>query len=125
VSRADFEKVQTLIIQGPEDGAVLSAGGPGRPEGISRGYFVKPTVFAGVRNEIAIVREKIRGSRVMSPCSNNETIENCKPGIATATRVLYGGIGPGASHVRLHGSDGASFTGKDEESGERISLSGK
>lgn len=106
VSKADFEKVQTLIIQGLEEGAVLIAGGPGRPEVISRGYFVKPTVFAGVRNEITIAREEIHASRVVSPCSYNETIENCKLGIATATRVLYGGIGPGAGHVRLYGSDG-------------------
>lgn len=101
VSKADYEKVQTLIMQSLEEGAVLIAGGPGRPEGISRGYFVKPTVFAGLRNERTIAREEIRASRVMPSCSYNETIENCQPGIATATRVLYGGVGPGAVHVRL------------------------
>jgi hypothetical protein len=125
VSKADFEKVQTLIIQGLEEGAALIAGGPGRPEGISRGYLVKPKVFAGVRNERTIAGEEIRASRIMSTCSYNESIENCQPGITNATRVHYGGIGPGAGHVRLYGSDGASFTGKDEESGERFSLSGK
>jgi hypothetical protein len=60
VSGADFEKVQTLIIQALEAGAAMIAGGPGRPEGITRGYFVKPTVFAGVRNKITIAREEIR-----------------------------------------------------------------
>ena len=47
-SKAQFEKVQRLISQGIAEGAKVIAGGPGRPEGINRGYFVKPTVFADV-----------------------------------------------------------------------------
>ena len=60
-SAAQFEKVQRLIKKGIEEGAELVAGGVGRPEGISRGYFVKPTVFARVRSEMTIAREEIFG----------------------------------------------------------------
>lgn len=60
-SKAQFEKVQRLINRGVEEGARLIVGGPGRPEGISRGYFVKPTVFADVHNEMMIAREEIFG----------------------------------------------------------------
>jgi aldehyde dehydrogenase (NAD+) len=60
-SKAQFEKVQRLINAGIEEGAKLIAGGAGRPEGISKGYFVKPTVFADVRNSMTIAREEIFG----------------------------------------------------------------
>jgi aldehyde dehydrogenase (NAD+) len=60
-SKAQFEKVQGLITRGIEEGAKLSAGGPGRPEGINKGYFVKPTVFADVSNDMTIAREEIFG----------------------------------------------------------------
>jgi aldehyde dehydrogenase (NAD+) len=60
-SEAQFEKVQRLIKKGIEEGAELVAGGPGRPEGVSRGYFVRPTVFANVRNDMTIAREEIFG----------------------------------------------------------------
>lgn len=60
-SHAQFEKVQRLIHKGIEEGAQLVTGGPGRPEGISKGYFVKPTVFADVRNDMTIAREEIFG----------------------------------------------------------------
>ncbi len=60
-SKAQFDKVQRLINKGVEEGAKLIAGGPGRPEGISKGYFVKPTVFADVRNDMTIAREEIFG----------------------------------------------------------------
>jgi aldehyde dehydrogenase (NAD+) len=61
VSRAQFEKVQHLIKKGIEEGATLIAGGSGRPEGVTKGYFVKPTVFADVRNGMTIAREEIFG----------------------------------------------------------------
>src|SRR5207249_4144103 len=54
-------KVQRLINNGIEEGAELVTGGPGRPQGISKGYFVKPTVFANVRNDMTIAREEIFG----------------------------------------------------------------
>src|SRR2546426_3210938 len=60
-SEAQFEKVQRLIKKGIEEGAELVTGGPGRPEGIRKGYFVKPTVFANVRNDMTIAREEIFG----------------------------------------------------------------
>jgi aldehyde dehydrogenase (NAD+) len=60
-SQAQFDKVQRLIQQGVAEGAKLVAGGPGRPEGIHKGYFVKPTVFADVRNDMTIAREEIFG----------------------------------------------------------------
>ncbi len=60
-SAVQFEKVQRLIQKGIEEGAELVAGGPGRPEGLERGYYVKPTVFANVRNDMTIAREEIFG----------------------------------------------------------------
>jgi aldehyde dehydrogenase (NAD+) len=60
-SKAQFEKVQRLIKNGIDEGAELVAGGPGRPEGIMKGHFVRPTVFASVRNDMTIAREEIFG----------------------------------------------------------------
>jgi aldehyde dehydrogenase (NAD+) len=61
VSEAQFEKIQGLIQTGMEEGARLVAGGVGRPEGLNRGYFVRPTVFADVTNDMTIAREEIFG----------------------------------------------------------------
>jgi aldehyde dehydrogenase (NAD+) len=61
VSKAQFEKVQSLIRKGIDEGAELVAGGPGRPAGLSKGYYVKGTVFADVRNDMTIAREEIFG----------------------------------------------------------------
>jgi aldehyde dehydrogenase (NAD+) len=61
VSRVQFEKVQTLIQKGVDEGATLVAGGPGRPEGLHKGYYVKPTVFANVSNQMTIARDEIFG----------------------------------------------------------------
>jgi aldehyde dehydrogenase (NAD+) len=62
VSNANqFAKVQALIEKGIEEGATLVAGGPGRPEGFNRGYFVRPTVFANVTPDMTIAREEIFG----------------------------------------------------------------
>ncbi|MWA02500.1 aldehyde dehydrogenase family protein [Actinomadura sp. LD22] len=60
-SRAQFDKVQALIQKGIDEGAVLVAGGTGRPDGLPTGFYVKPTVFAGVTNDMAIAREEIFG----------------------------------------------------------------
>jgi len=60
-TKAQFEKVERLIEKGLEEGAKLVAGGPGRPEGRTTGYFVKPTVFADVQNDMTIAREEIFG----------------------------------------------------------------
>ena len=62
VSAVQFEKIQNLIEQGiKKDGAKLVAGGLGRPDGLNRGYYVRPTVFADVNNEMTIMREEIFG----------------------------------------------------------------
>jgi aldehyde dehydrogenase (NAD+) len=61
VSEAQWNKIQGLIRKGIDEGATLVVGGPGRPEGIERGYYVRPTVFANVRNDMAIAREEIFG----------------------------------------------------------------
>ena len=61
VSELQWNKVQGLIQQGIDEGATLVAGGTGRPEGIDKGYFAKPTVFANVGNDMTIAREEIFG----------------------------------------------------------------
>ena len=61
VSEAQFDKVQRLIQAGLDEGATVVVGGPGRPEGLDAGYFVKPTVFADVDNDMEIAREEIFG----------------------------------------------------------------
>ena len=61
VSRAQFEKVESLIQAGVDEGATLVAGGPGRPAELNRGYFVRPTVFGDVTPGMRIAREEIFG----------------------------------------------------------------
>lgn len=61
VSQTQFDKIQDLIQRGIDEGARLVAGGLGRPEGVNRGYFVRPTVFADVSNDMTIAREEIFG----------------------------------------------------------------
>jgi aldehyde dehydrogenase (NAD+) len=61
VSEVQYNKIQRLIQAGIDEGAELVTGGPGRPENLNRGYFVRPTVFAGVRNDMTIAREEIFG----------------------------------------------------------------
>ncbi len=60
-SRIQFDKVQALIQTGIDEGAQLVAGGLGKPEGLESGYFCKPTIFAGVNNQMKIAREEIFG----------------------------------------------------------------
>ncbi|WP_395618813.1 aldehyde dehydrogenase family protein [Sphingorhabdus sp.] len=61
VSKAHYEKIQGLIQVGIDEGAQLVAGGTGRAEGFDRGYYVKPTVFAGVHNKMRIAQEEVFG----------------------------------------------------------------
>ena len=61
VSDVQFNKIQGLIEKGIEEGAEVVVGGPGKPEGLNQGYFVKPTVFANVSNDMTIAREEIFG----------------------------------------------------------------
>lgn len=60
-SQVQFDKVQGLIKKGIEEGANVVAGGPGKPDGLDIGYFVKPTVFSGVSNDMTIAQEEIFG----------------------------------------------------------------
>ena len=61
VSKAHYDKIQGLIQAGIDEGATLVAGGTGRAEGFDRGYYVKPTVFAGVHNRMRIAQEEVFG----------------------------------------------------------------
>jgi acyl-CoA reductase-like NAD-dependent aldehyde dehydrogenase len=60
-SETQWRKVQGLIEQGIQEGAKLVYGGPGRPEGIARGFYTRPTIFSNVRNDMTIAREEIFG----------------------------------------------------------------
>lgn len=73
VNALQFDKVQGLIDAGIKEGARLVAGGTGRPEGLNRGYFVRPTVFADCNNDMQIMREEIFGPVLsMMPFDNEE-----------------------------------------------------
>ncbi|MCP4877719.1 MAG: aldehyde dehydrogenase family protein [Gammaproteobacteria bacterium] len=61
VNKSQFEKIQSLIQIGIDEGATLIAGGTGRPEHLNTGYYVKPTVFADVKNTMTVAREEIFG----------------------------------------------------------------
>ena len=61
ISETQFNKIQNLIKIGIDEGAKLISGGPGRPEGIDKGYYIKPTVFADVKNDMQIARTEIFG----------------------------------------------------------------
>ena len=61
VSELQFNKINALIEAGIKEGAELIAGGPGRPDGLDKGYFIKPTVFANVTNDMTIAREEVFG----------------------------------------------------------------
>ena len=73
VSKMQYDKIQNLINKGIEEGAKLVAGGLDRPSHLNKGYFVRPTVFAGVNNEMTIAKEEIFGPVVsIIPFSNEE-----------------------------------------------------
>ena len=85
VSEAQWGKIQALIQKGIDEGATLVAGGTGRPEGLAQGYFVKPTVFADVSNDMTIAREEIFGPvLVMIPYDEEEDA------IRMANDTVYG-----------------------------------
>ncbi|MEC7361337.1 MAG: aldehyde dehydrogenase family protein, partial [Pseudomonadota bacterium] len=77
VSQAQFDKVQRLIQAGIDEGAQMVAGGTGRPEGLNRGWFAKPTVFADATPDMTIMREEIFGPvlAMMPFDSEEEAIE--------------------------------------------------
>lgn len=85
VSQAQFEKIQVLIQKGIDEGATLVAGGTGRPAGLDKGYFVRPTVFGNVRNDMAIAREEVFGPVLVLIPYNTED-----EAIAMANDSVYG-----------------------------------
>ena len=76
VSQTQFDKIQRLIGAGVGEGAQLVAGGLGRPPGLNRGYYVRPTVFGGVRPGMTIEREEVFGPvlAVMGYRSEDEAV---------------------------------------------------
>jgi len=85
VSKVQFDRVERYIEKGIAEGAKLVAGGAGRPEGLSKGYYVKPTVFSNVRNDMTIAREEIFG-----PVLCILPYENEEQAIAIANDTPYG-----------------------------------
>ena len=85
ISAAQFAKIQGLIQQGIDEGAELITGGIGRPEGLASGYYVKPTIFAGVRNDMTIAREEVFG-----PVLAILPYETEEDAIAIANDTVYG-----------------------------------
>jgi len=61
VNRGQWDKIQALIQKGVEEGATLVAGGPGLPEGVNKGFYVRPTIFADVTPTMTVAREEIFG----------------------------------------------------------------
>ena len=61
VSQGQWDRIQSLIRRGVSEGATLVAGGEGRPEGLERGFYVRPTIFADVDNHMTIAREEVFG----------------------------------------------------------------
>jgi aldehyde dehydrogenase (NAD+) len=101
VSEAQWTKIQGLIQAGLDEGARLVAGGLGRPEGLNRGYFVRPTVFADVRNDMTIAREEIFG-----PVLSILPFDSEEEAVAIANDTAYGltnyvQSGDGARRARL------------------------
>ncbi len=85
VSETQWNKIQGLIETGIKEGATLVAGGPGRPEGLDKGYYVKPTIFADVTNDMTIAREEIFGPVLaMLPYDSEEQA------IAIGNDTVYG-----------------------------------
>ena len=73
VNKAQFDKVQGLIAKAMAEGGKLESGGPGRPDGVETGYFVKPTLFSNITNDMTIAREEIFGPVVtMMPYDSDE-----------------------------------------------------
>ena len=85
VSETQFNKIQTLIKKGIDEGAKLVAGGVGKPDGLERGYFVKPTVFADVNNQMEIARTEIFG-----PVLSIMPFETEEEAISIANDTPYG-----------------------------------
>jgi len=85
ISEIQFNKIQTLIQKGIDEGAKLVAGGVGKPEGLEKGYYVKPTVFTDVNNQMEIARTEIFG-----PVLSIIPFENEDEAVKIANDTPYG-----------------------------------
>jgi len=85
VSQLQYDKIQRLIRTGIDEGATLVTGGPDRPDGLNRGYYVRPTVFGGVTPDMTIAREEIFG-----PVLSVMPYEGEEQAIAIANDTVYG-----------------------------------
>jgi aldehyde dehydrogenase (NAD+) len=85
VSELQFNKIQGLIEAGIKDGGTLVTGGMGRPEGLSRGYYVRPTIFGNVTRDMTLAREEIFGPVLVIMGYDNEA-----EAIEIANDTVYG-----------------------------------
>lgn len=85
VSKIQFDKVQRLIQAGIDEGATLACGGTGRPAGLNHGWYVRPTVFGNVTNDMTIAREEIFG-----PVLSILPYDNIDQAVAMANDTPYG-----------------------------------
>ena len=85
VSEVQFDKIQNLIQKGIDEGAKLETGGTGRPEGLNAGYYIKPTVFSHVTNDMTIAQEEIFG-----PVLSMIGYEDDEDAVRIANDTLYG-----------------------------------
>lgn len=130
VSKPQYDKIQGLIQRGIDEGATLVTGGPGRPDGLNRGYYVRPTVFAGVRNDMTVAREEIFGPVIsILPYGDeeeavriaNDTVYGLsgyvQSGDLERARRLAGRIRSGNVHINGAPSDFAAAFGGYKQSG--------
>lgn len=103
VSEVQFEKIQGLIQKGIDEGATLVTGGTGRPDDLSKGYYVKVTVFANVNNDMTIAREEIFGPVIALLGYDSE-----EEAIAIANDTEYGLAGYVCSNNLEHARDVAN-----------------
>ncbi|PTE42934.1 aldehyde dehydrogenase family protein [Staphylococcus equorum] len=99
ISKKQFDQVQSYIDKGIEEGAELFYGGPGKPEGLEKGYFARPTIFNNVDNNMTIAQEEIFGP-VMSIITYNDLDEAIK--IANDTKYGLAGYVYGKDKDTLH-----------------------
>ena len=118
ISKAHFDKIQGLIQAGIDEGARLVAGGTGRAEGFERGYYVKPTVFAGVHNQMTIAQEEVFGPvLVMIPFADEAEavqIANDSP-YGLYAYVQTGDLARAQRVARLMRAGGVSINGTSQD----------
>ncbi len=114
VSRIQWDKIQALIKKGIDEGATLVAGGPGLPEGVNKGFYVRPTVFADVTNDMTIAREEIFGPVITILGAKDEA-----EAVRIANDTPYGLAG----YVSAGSVEGATRVGRQIRAGN-VNLNG-